>query len=95
MYLKKVFEALRNIPVRMVSYGGSKHNISFLITSKYKKKRCSAINSVYLGYNIQYCLCFFHPTCRMLQFGKLKRKAVEVIVNDVTIYCLCAKHTMR
>jgi aspartate kinase len=29
--MMRLFEAMDNIPVRMVSYGGSKHNISLLI----------------------------------------------------------------
>ena len=47
--LKKVFEALREIPVRMVSYGGSKHNISLLISSDYKTQALQAINSGVFG----------------------------------------------
>ena len=31
-------QALQNIPVRMISYGGSKHNISFLVKEEDKKK---------------------------------------------------------
>ena len=31
-------DAMKNIPVRMISYGGSNHNISFLIRSSDKKK---------------------------------------------------------
>ncbi len=34
----KVFEALGNIPLRMISYGGSMHNISLLINTKDKQK---------------------------------------------------------
>jgi len=34
----KVFEALGNIPLRMISYGGSKHNISLLINTKDKQE---------------------------------------------------------
>ncbi|NOU59974.1 aspartate kinase [Marinifilum caeruleilacunae] len=33
---KKVLEALENIPLRMISYGGSKHNISVLINQEDK-----------------------------------------------------------
>ncbi|MGK7395859.1 MAG: aspartate kinase [Candidatus Cyclobacteriaceae bacterium M3_2C_046] len=35
--VKKVFESLENIPIRMISYGGSKYNISLLIDSNHKK----------------------------------------------------------
>ncbi len=34
--MRKIFEALESIPVRMVSYGGSHHNISLLVPGKYK-----------------------------------------------------------
>ncbi|CAN5119741.1 aspartate kinase [soil metagenome] len=34
--LKKVFDALDQIPVRMVSYGGSQHNISILVLREHK-----------------------------------------------------------
>src|SRR5450631_3825145 len=34
--LSKLFDALKSVPVRMVSYGGSKHNVSLLIPSDYK-----------------------------------------------------------
>lgn len=40
-------EALKDIPVRMISYGGSNHNISFLV-SAYDKKRALASLSKYL-----------------------------------------------
>ena len=47
--LKKVFEAISSIPVRMVSYGGSKHNISILIPATYKKETLQLINSGVFG----------------------------------------------
>lgn len=37
-------EAMKNIPVRMISYGGSNYNISFLIDSKDKKKALQALS---------------------------------------------------
>ncbi len=40
----KVVDALKNIPIRMISYGGSTHNISFLIHSKDKAKALNALN---------------------------------------------------
>lgn len=40
----KVFEALRNISLRMISYGGSENNISILIDTQYKNEALSAIN---------------------------------------------------
>jgi aspartate kinase len=36
--LQKVFNAINSVPVRMVSYGGSRHNISLLVPSAYKQQ---------------------------------------------------------
>ena len=36
--LAKVFESISDIPVRMVSFGGSQHNISLLIAREHKEK---------------------------------------------------------
>ena len=43
--LKKIFESLNAIPVRMVSYGGSRHNVSLLIGSNHKNEALQRINS--------------------------------------------------
>ncbi len=43
-YAADVLQALRTIPVRMISYGGSKHNISILVESKYKEQALIALN---------------------------------------------------
>lgn len=43
-YASKVFEALRNIPIRMISYGGSENNISVLVDSSRKKEALLALN---------------------------------------------------
>lgn len=37
-------EAMKNIPVRMISYGGSDHNISFLVAAKDKKRALQALS---------------------------------------------------
>ncbi|MBQ7157244.1 MAG: aspartate kinase [Bacteroidaceae bacterium] len=37
-------EALKDIPVRMISYGGSNHNISFLISAEDKKQALQALS---------------------------------------------------
>lgn len=37
-------KALTNIPVRMISYGGSKHNISFLVKEEDKKRTLQALS---------------------------------------------------
>jgi len=47
--LKKLFESLASVPVRMVSYGGSKHNVSLLIPSTYKKETLQLLNAGLFG----------------------------------------------
>ncbi|MDP4130682.1 MAG: aspartate kinase [Bacteroidota bacterium] len=47
--LGKIFEALSHVPVRMVSYGGSKHNVSILIPSAYKIKTLQSLNKGLFG----------------------------------------------
>lgn len=42
--LTRLMDALHDIPIRMVSYGGSKFNISLLIDSKYKVKTLTLLN---------------------------------------------------
>lgn len=42
---KKVLEALENIPLRMISYGGSKHNISVLVHQKDKIAALQALSN--------------------------------------------------
>ena len=42
--LKKLFDAINEVPVTMVSYGGSHHNISLLVPSAYKTKILQLIN---------------------------------------------------
>ncbi len=42
--MRKLFESLMAIPVRMVSYGGSRHNISLLIPSSYKEESLQLLN---------------------------------------------------
>lgn len=43
-YASKIFEALKSIPVRMISYGGSEHNVSILVDAKDKKNALLALN---------------------------------------------------
>lgn len=40
----RAMEAMKDIPVRMVSYGGSNHNISFLIRMEDKEKALRALS---------------------------------------------------
>jgi aspartate kinase len=47
--LKKVFDSLTNIDVRMVSYGGSVHNISILVAAEQKKQVLQQLNSGLFG----------------------------------------------
>ena len=42
--LKKLFDAINEVPVTMVSYGGSSHNISLLLPSSFKTKTLQLIN---------------------------------------------------
>lgn len=48
-YAAKVFMALENIPIRMISYGGSRHNISLLINTKDKKETLVALSEKVLN----------------------------------------------
>lgn len=43
-FIIRIFQALKNIPIRMVSYGGSKHNVSLLINTDYKEQALVALN---------------------------------------------------
>ena len=47
--LMKLFDAIREVPVTMVSYGGSHHNISILLPSAYKTKTLQLLNSGLFG----------------------------------------------
>ncbi len=40
----KVLDALKHIPLRMISYGASEHNLSILIHSRYKAEALNALN---------------------------------------------------
>jgi aspartate kinase len=42
--MMRLFDALNNIPVRMVSYGGSRHNVSLLIPAEYKTTTLQVLN---------------------------------------------------
>ncbi len=50
-YAHKALEALKDIPLRMVSYGGSAHNISVLVGSELKKQALQALNKGLFNYN--------------------------------------------
>jgi len=44
-----LFESIIDIPVRMISYGGSRHNISLLIPSSYKLQTLQVLNKGLFG----------------------------------------------
>jgi aspartate kinase len=44
-YASKIFTALNDVPIRMISYGGSNNNISVLINSKDKVKALKDLNT--------------------------------------------------
>ncbi len=43
-YAAAIFDALRDIPVRMISYGGSENNISVLVDTQHKRQTLIALN---------------------------------------------------
>ena len=43
-YIDAIFDALRQIPVRMISYGGSENNVSILVDTEHKKETLLALN---------------------------------------------------
>ena len=42
--LAKIFSSISEIPVRMVSYGGSRHNVSILVSREHKEKTLQLLN---------------------------------------------------
>ena len=49
--MQKIFTALSGIPIRMISYGGSHHNISVLIPRTYKEKTLQLLNKGLFGFD--------------------------------------------
>ncbi len=47
--VNKIFEALSDVPIRMISYGGSRHNISLLTDSANKEKALKQLNEHLFG----------------------------------------------
>src|SRR5699024_12279028 len=43
----KVLEALKDVPIRMISYGGSEHNVSLLVNTVDKKKALINLNKLF------------------------------------------------
>ncbi len=48
-FAAKVFTSLQDIPIRMISYGGSRHNISVLVNTNDKKATLQALSTKLLG----------------------------------------------
>ena len=46
-YIDEIFSALRRISIRMISFGGSRHNISVLISTDDKRKALSSLNKIF------------------------------------------------
>lgn len=49
--LQNLFTSLQNIPITMVSFGGSSHNISLLVSQEHKVKTLQQINTGLFGLN--------------------------------------------
>ncbi|MCS6955361.1 MAG: aspartate kinase [Candidatus Calescibacterium sp.] len=47
-YLQKVLTSLEKIPIRMLSYGSSDYNITFVIDTAYKKEALNKLNEIFL-----------------------------------------------
>lgn len=47
--IKKLFGSIMNVPVRMVSYGGSPHNISLLVSAQNKEQLLKQLNKGMFG----------------------------------------------
>lgn len=47
--LQKLFKALSTVPVRMVSYGGSRHNVSILVPATHKTETLQLLNKGVFG----------------------------------------------
>lgn len=44
----QVFNCFKNIPIRMISYGGSQHNISVVVESEFKNKALIGLNELFV-----------------------------------------------
>jgi len=49
--IKKVMDAVVDYPLRMVSYGGSRHNVSILVDEKYKNGALKSLNDNLFDFN--------------------------------------------
>ena len=46
-HVGRIFDVLKDIPIRMVSMGGSRNNVSLLIKTQYKKQALRSLNSLF------------------------------------------------
>lgn len=44
-YAAQIFEGIKHLPIRMISYGGSSHNISLLINSEHKSEALRSLHN--------------------------------------------------
>lgn len=44
-YANRIFEALKEVPIRMISYGGSNYNVSILVSAKDKVEALRALSA--------------------------------------------------
>ncbi|MGY3052603.1 aspartate kinase [Pedobacter sp. UYEF25] len=44
-FASRVFEAIKHVPIRMISYGGSNYNVSLLIPSEYKTEALRSLHN--------------------------------------------------
>jgi len=49
-YIFKIIESLKDIPLRMVSYGGSTNNVSVLVNNEFKRQALQALNKGLFNY---------------------------------------------
>jgi aspartate kinase len=47
--VKQIMDALQDVPLRMVSYGGSRHNVSLLVDTKFKLDALRSLNKGLFG----------------------------------------------
>ena len=46
-HVNNIFNSLKKIPIRMVSMGGSRHNVSLLLKTEYKREALISLNSIF------------------------------------------------
>ena len=46
-FIDKIFDSLKHFNIKMISYGGSRHNISILVDSSDKKAALISLNEIF------------------------------------------------